>query len=273
MLDLGSTIEIMKKVNKNNIPSRLAIFKAQNPEAEWEQEKGNIEVSFRCSPERYIETQQHLRTDQGNICAYCEVDLLAGSNGSLDDCRIEHFHPKSKREAGEINWGLSWQNLFVVCCGGNNRNVVDSENRFELSKSDYTCDVLKKDKILDGLIFKPTDLPSTNVWSFERSTGEISTDINVCQQFGVTEIVANRTLIELNLNVKRLTNARSRLLNSLTDQMKALLLSGLSIPEARRRLAEVHLKRNRAGDWPSFFSAIRFFLKKEAELVLLDIAI
>jgi uncharacterized protein (TIGR02646 family) len=268
MLGLGSSIEIMKKVNKNVIPNRLAIFKIQNPEAEWEQEKGNVEVSFRCSQERYIETQQYLRTDQGNICAYCEVDLLAGSNGSLDDCRIEHFHPKSKRELGEINWGLSWENLFVVCCGGNHKNVIDNENRFELSKSNYTCDVLKKDKILDGLICKPTELPDTNIWSFERSTGKMSKNINVCQQFGVTEIVADRTLAELNLNVKRLTNARSRLLNSLTDQMKDLLQSGFSIPEARARLAEVHLKKNRADDWPSFFSAIRFFLKNEGELVL-----
>jgi uncharacterized protein (TIGR02646 family) len=258
----------MKKVNKNAVPHRLAIFKAQNPEAEWEQEKGNIEVSFRCSQERYIETQHHLRTDQGNICAYCEVDLLAGSNGSLDDCRIEHFHPKSKREVGEVNWALSWDNLFVVCCGGNNKDVIGSENRFELSKSNYTCDALKKDKLLDGVICKPTELPVNNIWSFERSTGKIFKNINICQQFGVNEVVADRTVAELNLNVKRLTNARSRLLNSLTDQMKDLMSGGLSIPEARRRLAIVHLKKNRAGDWPSFFSAIRFFLKKEAEDIL-----
>ncbi|MBF4223258.1 TIGR02646 family protein, partial [Vibrio anguillarum] len=166
----------MKTINKGVEPNRLGVFRAANPDALWGKDKKSNELTeeaFRCCGARYQETQQQLRTDQGNLCAYCEQDLLSGTNGSLDDCRIEHFHPKSKRDLGEPNWGLTWDNLLAVCCGGNQSEVVDSDTRFETEPENYSCDVPKGDKILDAIIFNPLHLPDINIWKFYRSTGLI----------------------------------------------------------------------------------------------------
>lgn len=261
----------MKAINKGAEPNRLGVFKAANPDAFWEKAKESVEDAFRCCSARYQETQQQLRTDQGNLCAYCEQDLLAGTNGALDDCRIEHFHPKSKRAHGEPNWGLEWSNLLAVCCGGNQRNVVNSEQRFDSEPKNYSCDVPKDDKILDATIFNPLYLPSINIWKFYRSTGLIAVDEDFCASHGLDVEMARETIHELNLNSPRLMRARKTILNNLNNQITQRLKRGQTLDQARSFIAASVLRRNRAGDWPSFFSATRFYLGQHAEQILVHL--
>lgn len=263
----------MKKINKGEEPNRLGVFRAANPEAFWEKDKKNTELideTFRCCSARYHETQQQLRTDQGNLCAYCEQDLLSGTNGSLDDCRIEHFHPKSKREQGEPNWSLDWTNLLAVCCGGNQSKVVDSETRFDTKSENHSCDVPKGDKILDAIIFNPLNLSTVNIWKFSRSTGAISVDAVLCVSQGLDVNMAQQTIKELNLNSPRLMRARKAILDDFNNRITEIIRRGETVEQARRSLAESVLRRNRAGDWPSFFSVIRFYLGQQAELALVS---
>lgn len=258
----------MKKINKGEEPNRLGAFKAAYPNALWEKTDDAIGNAFRCCSARYQETQQQLRTDQGNICAYCEQDLLSGTNGALDDSRIEHFHPKSKQELEEPNWALEWTNLLVVCCGGNQRNVVNPVQRFDPDPQNYSCDVPKGNKVLDAIIFNPLNLPHFNIWKFHRSTGLISVNEDLCASHGLDVEMARQTILELNLNSARLMRARKSILDSLNDQITHSLSRGQTIEQARSFLAASVLRRNRAGDWPSFFSATRFYLGFHAEQVL-----
>lgn len=261
----------MKTINKGVEPNRLGVFRAANPDALWEKDKKNKELTeeaFRCCDARYQETQQQLRTDQGNLCAYCEQDLLSGTNGSLDDCRIEHFHPKSKRDLGEPNWGLTWDNLLVVCCGGNQSKVVEPEQRFDTDRNNYSCDVPKGDKILDTIIFNPLNLTHHNIWKFSRTTGQIDVNESTCEVQGVDAEMARQTIKELNLNSPRLMRARKMILEDLNSRITERMKLGQTIEQARSSLAASVLRKNRAGDWPSFFSVTRFYLGKQAERIL-----
>ncbi|ELH3005398.1 TIGR02646 family protein [Vibrio vulnificus] len=261
----------MKTINKGAEPNRLGVFRAANPDALWDKDKKDNELigeTFRCCGARYQETQQQLRTDQGNLCAYCEQDLLSGTNGALDDCRIEHFHPKSKREQGEPNWGLTWDNLLAVCCGGNQSEVVEPDKRFDTEPENYSCDVPKGDKILDAIIFNPLHLPDVNIWKFYRSTGLIDVNERVCEAQGLDAEMARQTIKELNLNSPRLMRARKMILEDLNRRITERVGRGLTIEQARSSLAASVLRKNRAGDWPSFFSATRSYLGRSAEAVL-----
>ena len=261
----------MKTINKGVEPNRLGVFRAANPDALWEKDKKSEELTeeaFRCCGARYQETQQQLRTDQGNLCAYCEQDLLSGTNGSLDDCRIEHFHPKTKRDLGEPNWGLAWDNLLAVCCGGNQSKVVEPEQRFDTDRKNYSCDVPKGDKILDTIIFNPLNLTHQNIWKFSRTTGQIDVNESTCEVQGVDAEMARQTIKELNLNSPRLMRARKMILEDLNSRITEKMKLGQTIEQARSSLAASVLRKNRAGDWPSFFSATRFYLGQQAENIL-----
>ncbi|ELI8400977.1 TPA: retron system putative HNH endonuclease [Yersinia enterocolitica] len=258
----------MKKINKEGEPNRLGVFRAAHPNALWERDKDSIGETFRCCRARYQETLQQLRTDQGNICAYCEQDLMSGTNGALDDCRIEHFHPKSKQAQGEPNWSLEWSNLLAVCCGGNQSNVVNSEQRFDSNPKNYSCDVPKGNKILDTIILNPLKLPNLNIWKFHRSTGELSVNEDLCLSLGLDVDMAHQTIKELNLNSPRLIRLRKTVLNNLNYLITERLKHGQTIEQAISFITISVFRKNRAGDWPSFFSAARFYLGQQAELVL-----
>lgn len=255
----------MKKINKGEEPNRFGAFKAAHPDALWEKDKDSTGEAFRCCSARYHETQQQLRTDQGNLCAYCEQDLLAGTNGALDDCRIEHFHPKSRREPGEPNWGLEWSNLLAVCCGGNQKNVVNHEQRFDSESKNYSCDAPKGDHILDAVILNPLQLPHHNIWDFNRSTGLIIVNEHFCQSNGVNAEMARKTIDKLNLNSPRLARARKAVIESINSNIQKMVNSGRTMDDAIDLIAKSVLRKNKAGDWPSFFSAIRSYLGQQAE--------
>jgi len=258
----------MKKINKDEEPNRLGAFKAAHPHALWERDKDSTVEAFRCCSARYQETQQQLRTDQGNLCAYCEQDLLSGTNGALEDCRIEHFHPKSKRQPGEPNWGLEWSNLLAVCCGGNQSRVINPEQRFDTEPKNYSCDVPKGDKILDATILNPLNLPNLNIWKFHRSTGHISVNEGFCISLGLNVEIAYQTIEELNLNSPRLIRFRKTVLDNLNHLITERLKQGQEVEHAINSIAISVFRKNKAGDWPPFFSATRFYLGQQVEPIL-----
>ncbi len=245
----------MKNIVKGVEPQLLTNYRNRTPQNTWEQ--------FKEGRSRRQKVKAALRTDQGGICAYCEIDLKERDSHGNADFRIEHFHPKSDRTSSH-NWALDWQNLLGCCHGGSQRNVVDADERF--TSPDHSCDVPKADQLFDDVILNPLMIPASPcLFSIERTSGELKKNITNCEIAGVDAQRVGNTLLHLRLNADRLKKFRRRILNKLNQEMMQQTSSGVTIPEARVRLAKIHLRKNSNGNWPAFFSSIRAYLGKEAE--------
>ncbi|MCY4472423.1 MAG: TIGR02646 family protein [Kistimonas sp.] len=245
----------MKKIVKEKEPPLLRNYRTSAPQNTWEQ--------FREGLSRRQKIKAALRSDQGGICAYCEIDLKARDSEGNADFRVEHFHPKSDR-ASSYNWALDWKNLLGCCHGGNQRNVVDADERF--TSPDHSCDVPKDNKVLDDVILNPLMIPAFPcLFSIERTSGELKKNTTNCGIAGIDTQKVENTLLHLRLNANRLKKFRRRVLNTLNQEMMQQTSSGKTISEARTRLAKIHLRKSSDGDWPAFFSSIRAYLGKEAE--------
>jgi uncharacterized protein (TIGR02646 family) len=151
----------MKNIVKGKEPSVLQQYATRNPGHSWSQ--------FRKDRARCLSVQQQLLSDQGGLCAYCEIDLKGASGNAQADLRVEHFHPKSDTLAAH-NWHLDWQNLLAVCHGGSRQDIVDAAERY--TSPDHSCDVPKADHDWDVQILNPLLLPAfPSLFRYDRSTG------------------------------------------------------------------------------------------------------
>lgn len=246
----------MKRVLKGAEPPRLAAYRQQNPTGSWEKCKNN--------PNRKHEIHGRIKADQGNLCAYCEIDLRGGATANSDsDFRVEHFHPKSDLSTGH-NWHLDWRNLLGCCHGGSQRHVVDSANRF--TSPDHSCDVSKGRDILDHLILNPLNIPATPaLFQFSRANGEISVNQAACQSANVPLATAQTMIDSLRLDANRLRRLRKAVLDRLNHQLANKVADGQTVAQARREIALAILSKDKNGHWPAFFSSIRGYLGQAAE--------
>jgi uncharacterized protein (TIGR02646 family) len=250
----------MKKVQKGIEPDKLEKYRLARPTNTWDQCARN--------KNRRDQIQQQLRLDQGGLCAYCEIDLKPKNALEAADFRVEHFHPKSDTSTPH-NWHLDWQNLLACCHGGSRSDIVDAGNRFS---SPHSCDVPKGENNWDNVIFNPLYLPpSPSLFRFNRADGAISVNTANCNQAGLGVDRAQATIDNLNLDAVRLRNLRKPVLDRLNLQLRAMIVSGEDINQARTRLAQALLKKDNDGNWPAFFSAIRDYLGEAAERQLIAI--
>jgi len=245
----------MKNIAKGSEPPKLATFRQISPQGTW--------INCRNNKNRLIEIQTKLLEDQGGLCAYCEIDLKAGSNGKEADFRVEHFHPKSVTSTGH-NWHLDWGNLLACCHGGSRPDIVDAAHRS--SSPDHSCDVPKENKNLSNVILNPLQLPAfPSIFSYTRYTGSISIHSEHCTTAGVSPDMAKNTIDELRLDADRLKRLRNPVLNKVNDELSAMLSRGIDIEQAKETLAKAYFRRNSNGHWPKFFSALRHYLGDAAE--------
>ncbi|MGS1070805.1 retron system putative HNH endonuclease [Burkholderia glumae] len=251
----------MKRVTKAAVaPSLLRRFSAARPDADWDQ--------FRQSDGRYRETAAQIRLDQRGICAYCEIDLLkADAPNKLPDFRIEHFHPKAPH-APPPNWATDWTNLLGSCHGGSQRDVADP-NRF--TPPDFSCDVPKADNDWTADIFNPlTDVPAfPRFFKYVESDGAIAVDTDLCPEPVVGK--ATETIKRLNLNASRLTRMRQAVIAGLRDQIAMLLEAGATVEDASKQLSSAMFPSDADGEWPAFFTCIRWYLGSSAEDRLVEV--
>lgn len=197
------------------------------------------------------------------ICAYCEIDLRDKDASGNADFRVEHFHPKSDTST-PYNWHLDWQNLLGCCHGGSQSTVTDTANRF--TSPDHSCDIPKGSKNLDAVILNPLLLPASHAFfSCDRSSGELKVNIAHCQSAAVSEVKAQQTIAELELNSPRLNRFRLTLLNQLNSELQSAMTKGTTLDAAIQKLAQAHLRKNAQQHWPAFFTSIRSYLGSEAE--------
>jgi uncharacterized protein (TIGR02646 family) len=79
----------MKTIKKGQIPPSLDAFVAANPEESWETLRNERDV--------HEELCGQLLSDQGGLCAYCEIDLVVDAPDGYGDFRVEHFVPKKRQ--------------------------------------------------------------------------------------------------------------------------------------------------------------------------------
>lgn len=251
----------MKKINKGAEPPKLERYRGLSPSGTWK----------KCTrrANRKTEIQQFIKNNQGGLCAYCEINLKDADDNGKADFRVEHFHPKSD-DSTDHNWHLDWQNLLGCCHGGSESGVVNARDRH--SSPDHSCDVPKDNNNWDDVILNPLSIPHTPIlFTFNRTDGAISLNNDNCDQAGVDKIKAQATIDKLRLDSQRLRTLRKPTLEQINDSIKALLEGGMTIEDARKKLAKGLLKKNNQGQWPRFFSAIRDYLGEAAEQQLLDI--
>lgn len=248
----------MKNILKGPEPLLLNNYRTANPDNDWEHCKR--------SEARKKQISAQIRQEQAGLCAYCEIALMPASASTVADFRVEHFHPKSDNSTTH-NWHLDWQNLLGCCHGGSRADVTGAHERF--TSPDHSCDVPKGDKNLDGVILNPLQLPAfPALFSAERHTGKLAIKQKNCNAVGICTTKAQATIDELRLNAPRLNRFRQNLLNKLNMQLAQEMKAGLSLEQARKKLAKIFLSKDNNQHWPAFFTTIRGYLGSEAEIHL-----
>lgn len=137
----------MKHCRKDpDAPVPIEAFRTAKPTGSWDEFKDADRDGYNLVVER-------LGQDQRGLCAFCELDV------SENNRQVAHFHPKSDSAAG-TNWGLEWSNMWLCCKGGTQTWLIASEEYTRPLPQNRSCDENKTDRVLDGLILRPSDVPA-----------------------------------------------------------------------------------------------------------------
>lgn len=250
----------MKRILKAQpAPLGLSTLLAAQPAADWDTfRQSNAGVDYRAVKAQLVSDQRHL-------CAYCETQLQVSSPAPAHhDFRVEHFHPKSDTST-PYNWALDWNNLLGICHGGSSKNVQPSSN-FLARHVDRHCDVHKKDLNWTGQMLNPLQIaPLDQIFDFDRlglDAGKIKLHT---QCPAPLQQQAQFTIDNLNLNTKRIKDARSAVIATVTAMISSELQSGNPQPDLT---VAQQFFGSTASDWPAFFTAIRSTLGAEADTFL-----
>jgi len=256
----------MKKICKSIEPQELSQYRNSHPHDNWNKFRGSR------GKRRYKAVANKLKSDQGGICAYCEIDLkIRNTTAGRDDFRVEHFIPKSKTTP-QHNYHLDWSNLLGVCHGGSESLVVDATDRF--TAPDLHCDAYKdQDKTIDRSqdILNPLSVPAfPPLFTFSRNVdtsknGIMSVIPDNCTISGISVEKAKKTIDYLNLNHQQLKKARGKILNTLNADLRAERAKGIELKAALQKMCKIYLSKKADGTWSPFFSTIRAYLGSEAE--------
>lgn len=260
----------VKRIAKCAEPQGLTVYRAAHPRQTWEQMRADA-----AGEQVYKAVKGLAESDQGGLCAYCEISLGDGLDPRR--CRVEHFHPKADTSSAH-NWALDWYNMLAVCMGGSLKHDV-APHTLEPLNENLSCDA-SKDKAIqlgklneacEGWILNPLLLPAMpSLFSVARSTGQLSpaSDCNQVviegNQHADTRLLVQHTIDMLNLNCDRLCSARLKVIWDIERNKKRLRDKGLPPAQGLYELADRYFRQN----WPVFFTTIRFCLDGAAERYL-----
>lgn len=235
-------------------PPALAQFCMDHPEGTWDE----LREERTC----YKKIRDTLLSDQSGLCAYCEISL-----DPENDRQVAHFHPKSDTATAH-NWALDWNNLWLACKGGDQRSLANDPSRYlEPVKENRSCDTSKENRILDGQVLSPKDVPDfPRIFQFKvlEDRIEIVPDEAGCQQAGIPVTIAEKTIQEFHLNCDRLAQDRKAYTRSIEQTIGKLRQSQQDPDAALKKLAAHHLSDSN-GHWCKFFTLIRWRFGKAAE--------
>lgn len=265
----------MKRVPKGASPRSLDSFKRASSRSTWDQMRSD---ALWGGKNAYAECRATTLSNQGGLCAYCEVDIR---DSDPLKCRIEHFHPKADVQ-GDINWALEWANMLAVCTGGSRPELPEGVHYRQPIAENLSCDahkdrmitIGKLAKTCEGLILDPLQIPAhPNLVEVSWTTGRLAANRRACDaldpwpgnQFdSLTELV-NGSIAMLNLNCDRLASHRKLLVFDIERNKRKMRQDGLTADDAFATLARKYFAGRR---WPAFFSTIRYCLGSAADAYL-----
>jgi len=236
----------MKHITKNNQPGELVKFQRENRE---QYNRRDWDFFYNNCPASYDSVKDQIFKDQHRLCAYCEE--LIDETGKQ---RIEHFHPKSDGTKG-TNWCFDWDNMLGVCLGGSQEDIHPKQ---------LHCDAVKGNKIYDGEILNPLDMPKDCLFEIERTTGKLKANSEICKKasvkdnrFGSVEKLVENTIQVLNLNCDTLIKKRMQVIKEFERLRTDLRRKGIAV-SAREEI----VKRWFSKKAPSFFTTRRILCSK-----------
>ena len=267
---------MLKTISKSLPPNALTVFASLDPTANWDPDFRDYAVPPNASGHDYKQIKQLLLADQGGLCAYCERPL--GDLGPSSQ-RVEHYHPKSDKSVPLINWGLRWDNVILVCTGGEQDDGDIYPRPVNLSCDSYKNHWLRTFNLssvqlltlLSGLQNPLTLAPFPCPFDFDLLTGRFTVNEPICSEIdGLLGLSANATFtsldktvnIALNLNCDRLC----------TDRLQVLIQYNREREQARKRKDKDFRQKLAAKwfskKWPSYFTTRRILLGQAAEAKL-----
>ncbi len=241
-------------------PACLSDFRANHPDATWD----HLRNERSC----YSEIRDTLSSNQSGLCAYCEIFLQE------DNRQVAHFHPKSDTTTAH-NWSFDWENLWLSCKGGTQiHHHPDPAHYLPPLPENSSCDERKGDAILDSLVLAPNDVPAfPRIFRFKQRTDgmEIVPDEAGCQQAAIPVAKVQQTIDAFNLNCHRLSAARMGYYRPIESAI-AKLQQSKDPRRALENLVARHLAKTPNGNWPLFFTLLRWRFNHTAEKYLLSIA-
>lgn len=281
-------IRPVKYCKKLPEPASLAGYRAENPDAKWDEMRNDhLHDGIRAAQEIKVT----LIKGQRCLCAYCECQLAAdNSDASIQEHkasqRVEHFHPKSLKRPP--NWDLLWTNLWAVCMGGSTQTEEVRSTGLHPLPDNLSCDSFKdhqqqRGRLPDnpaGFILAPDEVPAfPRLFSFSPD-GVPEPDIKNCatititsNRYQTTHELVSKTIEHFNLGCFRLAErrriARAQLEKRIEQTRKQN--PGKTPREVMDTFARSMFSRNCDRAWPEFFTLIRWRLGDVAEQQLVDI--
>ena len=203
------------------------------------------------------ELMQELTDVQHGLCGYCEISLT-----ELDQ-QVEHVVPRSDTVHG-ASLALDYRN-FIGCCKGGTRRGSDDSRYLEPVRRNRSCGEKKGARMIPASL-EPRSLPALPALLRVFDDGRIEADSKACTHVGVPPEDVNGIIEMLNLNAKRLRDARERRWRALNDEWGnwiERLVDRDHLHEAARR--ELLPDRGRL---PQFFTTARSYFGPVAERVL-----
>jgi uncharacterized protein (TIGR02646 family) len=272
----------MKRTYKSPPPNALTVFAQLHAGSDWDNDFRNY--ARPPSPPNiaghdYQDIKTQLITDQGGLCAYCEIQIV---NLDKSQQRVEHFHPKSDSSNPDVNWALDWGNILVVCMGGENEDKERHPKPANLSCDAYKNHYINKQKLdlpnallqLTGELISPLQAPAFPLcFDFNKANGQLFPHKLNCSQVdlarglnqGETLQKLQKTIDILNLNCARLCG----------DRLEILKFYNQAVSKARakndRDFKQKITNQWFSKRWPSFFTTWRILLGSDAEVWLHNI--
>lgn len=259
----------VKKIDKGTEIGSLKRFRRTNGNLSWKSfrdfKAGGVSI--------YSLVKQKKMDLQNFICAYCEKKLPA----DLSKIVLEHVIDKSnnsvayskkrtkKKRFKEYNYTYAWDNIVVVCNGGNDQDpTIEELDRLHCDQ--FKSHIKKKGESAESLKYfiNPHNLkPKKNFYTIDRCTGDISANSAMCNNEmhnGIELYEAiDKTIEKLNLNIKKLSRQRLEYYTFFESKRETARIN--SDKNYKKRLTAQWLDANDI----SFFTTKRYILGQEAD--------
>jgi uncharacterized protein (TIGR02646 family) len=248
----------MKHIQKSNEPSKLNDYRQSNPNEKWEEFRNGCQSGL-------DEVYAKLSEDQGGLCVYCEMKI------SKPNHQVEHFHDKSDDSDSNAPrcWHLDWDNMWYACMGGTKETADTAEYMLPI-KDNCSCGQHKRKGDYRNM-FPPQEIPAFPrlfTYKYEGNGISIHADKNLCTIFNIDPQQIEHTINVLNLNCKRLCEARQSIVKPIDEILKSNRFSF----EQYKLLAKKFMgNKYEYGLWEQFFTMIRWRFGEPAEEYLNDI--